>query len=409
MQKTSKLAYVLLILLLIPHAASAQKLTLSGIYGVRAGGTGLSSTVANQILYSSATNVIAGLATANNGVLITSGAGVPSISSTIPSATQDNITRLGTLATNLVLTAGNDIRPSADSTTAINIANAAGTDFVSFDTTNLRVNMSSATPTLRLTDNDHAGANGNLQTIIESYGSDGVRVWTMGDLSTSFTDFWLQAEAGNGIRLATGGGNTRVYISSTGNVGIDTVSPTNLVSLGGNAARIFWMERHTTGNTAGNSLTIRAGGATSGATDKNAGDLLLTPGTATGTGKAKVQIQSVLAGATGTVDRVPATHFQVADGHIESLGTAPAVSACGTTPTLSTPSTDMAGKVTVGTTPGTSCTLTFATAHTNAPPCQVTNETTANLIRATSTTTTVVFAGTLLGGDVLAYSCLGRA
>jgi len=50
------------------------------------GGTGLTSTTANQLLYSSSNNVIAGLATANNGLLITSPAGVPSISSVIPSA-----------------------------------------------------------------------------------------------------------------------------------------------------------------------------------------------------------------------------------------------------------------------------------------------------------------------------------
>tara|TARA_R110000868_G_scaffold136519_2_gene349500 strand:+ start:1035 stop:2888 length:1854 start_codon:yes stop_codon:yes gene_type:complete len=43
------------------------------------GGTGLTSTTANEILYSSATNTIAGLATANNGVLITSNSGVPSL------------------------------------------------------------------------------------------------------------------------------------------------------------------------------------------------------------------------------------------------------------------------------------------------------------------------------------------
>lgn len=43
------------------------------------GGTGLTSTTINQILYSSAANTIAGLATANNGLLVTSAAGVPSI------------------------------------------------------------------------------------------------------------------------------------------------------------------------------------------------------------------------------------------------------------------------------------------------------------------------------------------
>lgn len=44
------------------------------------------STTINQILYSSAANTLAGLATANNGILITSAGGVPSISSTPPAA-----------------------------------------------------------------------------------------------------------------------------------------------------------------------------------------------------------------------------------------------------------------------------------------------------------------------------------
>jgi hypothetical protein len=64
---------------------------------VTSGGTGLSSTTANQLLYSSSTSVIAGLATANNGTLVTDGSGVPSISSTLPTAVQGNITSVGNL------------------------------------------------------------------------------------------------------------------------------------------------------------------------------------------------------------------------------------------------------------------------------------------------------------------------
>lgn len=56
-----------------------------------------STTTANNLLYSGSANLVQNLATANNGVLVTSSGGVPSISSTIPSATQDNITRVGTL------------------------------------------------------------------------------------------------------------------------------------------------------------------------------------------------------------------------------------------------------------------------------------------------------------------------
>ena len=55
------------------------------------------TTSVSEILYSSSANVIGGMVTGNNGVLITSAGGVPSISSTIPSATQDNITRVGTI------------------------------------------------------------------------------------------------------------------------------------------------------------------------------------------------------------------------------------------------------------------------------------------------------------------------
>jgi len=53
----------------------------------------------NQILYSSAANTVTGLATANNGVLVTSAGGIPSISSTIPQATQLNIVSVGTITT----------------------------------------------------------------------------------------------------------------------------------------------------------------------------------------------------------------------------------------------------------------------------------------------------------------------
>lgn len=51
----------------------------------------------NQLLYGSSANVVSGLSTANNAVLVTSAGGVPSISTTIPTATQLNITSLGTV------------------------------------------------------------------------------------------------------------------------------------------------------------------------------------------------------------------------------------------------------------------------------------------------------------------------
>ncbi len=55
------------------------------------------TTTINELLYSSTGDNITGLTTSNNGVLITSGTGVPSIGSILPDAVQYNITKLGTI------------------------------------------------------------------------------------------------------------------------------------------------------------------------------------------------------------------------------------------------------------------------------------------------------------------------
>ena len=70
---------------------------------------------ASTILYANGANTVEGLGTGNNGVLITSGAGVPSISSTLPATVQGNITSVGTLTS---LTMGGAITTSAGVTLA---------------------------------------------------------------------------------------------------------------------------------------------------------------------------------------------------------------------------------------------------------------------------------------------------
>ena len=56
-----------------------------------------STTSVNQLLYSSSNNTVAGLTTMDSATLITSGAGAPSLSQTLPTAVQDNITAVGTI------------------------------------------------------------------------------------------------------------------------------------------------------------------------------------------------------------------------------------------------------------------------------------------------------------------------
>lgn len=133
------------------------------------------------------------------------------------------------------------------------------------------------------------GHNGTIGAIEVSYATSG-----------SFTPLTLYTSSTERLRVDTGG-----------NIGIATTSPSYLLSLGGNAARTVGMERHTTSNTAGNNLTVLAGGATSGATDKNGGTLNLSAGTATGSGSSAIVLLTAVAGAAGTADRAPAERFRI--------------------------------------------------------------------------------------------------
>jgi hypothetical protein len=56
------------------------------------------TTTVNQVLYSSATNTVAGMTTCTSGVHVTDGSGVPSCSTTIPSVSAGSITATGQIA-----------------------------------------------------------------------------------------------------------------------------------------------------------------------------------------------------------------------------------------------------------------------------------------------------------------------
>lgn len=106
-------------------------------------------------------------------------------------------------------------------------------------------------------------------------------------------------------------------------LGIATITPSYDLSFGGNSARVIWLERHTTSNTAGNNLTVQSGGATVGATNKNGGTLVLGGGIATGTGESGVQIKTAQAGASGTADRTPATIIEALGNKLAFNGVTP--------------------------------------------------------------------------------------
>jgi hypothetical protein len=88
----------------------------------------------------------------------------------------------------------------------------------------------------------------------------------------------------------------------------------------------------------------------------------------------------------------------------------PAISSCGTSPAVTTGSTDYAGTITTGTGTPTACTITFSVAYGAAPACVVTSRTAP----ATSTpaytvsTTAITLAQAAVSSVVWDYICVGR-
>ena len=75
------------------------------------------------------------------------------------------------------------------------------------------------------------------------------------------------------------------------------------LAFSGSTARKVWVERNPTANTSGYQMTVQAGGATPGATDKSGGRLVLAPGVSTGAGGGSVRIQALgRASVSGTSD-----------------------------------------------------------------------------------------------------------
>jgi hypothetical protein len=203
------------------------------------------------------------------------------------------------------------IKPPTDSVTAIQLQNAAGTSVLNVDTTNQRVGIGTTSPSQKFvisrTRADLPTSGTTTSSFLQFLPDAGVNSLYMGLPANNPWAAYIQSADSNSLS------STRPLTLNPngGNVGIGTTAPTYLLSLGGNAARTVWMERHTTADTAGNALTVQAGGATAAATDKAGGDLKLYPGVSTGSAESGVQIYGCVAGASGTADRTQTLAIQV--------------------------------------------------------------------------------------------------
>lgn len=135
------------------------------------------------------------------------------------------------------------------------------------------------------------------ETTAATNGAGGQSVLKATTLASSTAIPFMITNLGNGLSMRvndeTGDADTTPFvIGASGNVGVGTTTTTYDVTFNGTAAHTIGMIPNTTSNTAGNSLTVRAGDATSGATDKDGGTLVLAPGQSTGVGYSTIQFQS---------------------------------------------------------------------------------------------------------------------
>lgn len=92
--------------------------------------------------------------------------------------------------------------------------------------------------------------------------------------------------------------------------------------------------------------------------------------------------------------------------HALDGGKPPVLSSCGTSPALTAGSTDSSGKFTTGS-GGTTCTVTFARAFTNAPFCVVSSQTVAGLPAYSVSATAITFT-TTVASTAYNYVCRGQ-
>lgn len=206
-------------------------------------------------------------------------------------------------------------------------------------------------------------------------------------------------------RLSTGGSLSLAGAISTGNSGtlsfgsrgIISSSAAGLIQLGAADAAAPVAQKLTTQNvvagtinTAGVSTTVDAG-----------------QGTGTGLGGSLI-LQTAPAGSTGSAQNALVTALTIdARTHMSYGGTAPAVSACGTSPSIDAHATDTSGTVTAGAA-ATSCTVTFNKAFATWSHCRVTPQTTLTGLTYSYTLSAITVAATGLGGDLVDYQCDGQ-
>lgn len=265
-----------------------------------AGGTGLTTYTAGDLLYYATGTTLSKLGIGSNGTILKSTGTAPAWET------------VANLAVESISFGTTGLTPSTATKGAVTVAGTlitsnGGTGLASYSQGDLLYYNTGTTLTA-------LAKNTSATRYLSNTGSNNNPAWAQIDLSNGVTGILPSANGGTGSAYFAISGPTalRTFTFPDANATIartdaaqtftgDQTLNNDLLYLGTSARQIL-VNRHTTSNTAGVNLTISAGGATSGATSKNGGSLILQGGIATGAGGSQILFKISPNAGPGTSD-----------------------------------------------------------------------------------------------------------
>jgi hypothetical protein len=249
---------------------------VTGIVGVANGGTGLSTTTINQLLYSSAANTISGLATNNNGILVTSSGGVPSIGNTVGAALTMPSINLSASTNQLVLQSAGisgtlSWSPSGAAKT-ITFPDASGTVALVNAGANWLVGGNAPGGTAVLGTTDNSGINIQSGTGSITLGADAAAKSIAIGNSTGNTSLTLDAGTGS-INIGSSGPSRSIIIGNT------SVGNNQTIQIGGNADNDIRIGNNQNGGSLALGAMMTTGTISIGGTGAQTGNIDIGKGT----------------------------------------------------------------------------------------------------------------------------------
>lgn len=317
------------------------------------------------------------------------------VGSTSGSATISVTATAGTL--NLATGATVDVSGNVTGTTLISSGSVTGTSILS----PLTVGGAAAGSTLTLKSTSGTGTSDAIIFQVGSNGAtEGFRVVTGGQIVVNGTTAQTYSSANITPAVQLNALSTQTTLAqarwSNDNLGSaisllksrgTTVGSYTIVQSGDNIGNIFF--RAASGAAADVSIAAAIVAEVDG-----------TPG-ATNNMPGRLVFQTAASGSSTSTERLRISN----NGHTRWNGTAPALSSCGTSPTIT--GNDTHGTVTMGTASPTGCVITFAVAYPIVATCRVTWRTNIASMQYTVSTTAITLTQTATSSNLIDYDCWG--